>query len=124
MKVILEIFLRKELGFEEKFGNILDEGPELVLLLEQVTDFDQRDLKIKNSIKINPKNLVSKWIVPEIGQLETDLENSLEELLEKRIEALEEGFGILFDDDLQLELLDNEQIFDLDQESLKAEKSK
>lgn len=63
-------------------------------------------------------------IVPEIGQLETDLENNLEELLEKRIEALEEGFGILFDDDLQLELLDNEQIFDLDQESLKAEKSK
>ena len=56
MKVILEIFLRKELGFEEKFGNILDEGPELVLLLEQVTDFDQRDLKIKNSIKINPEN--------------------------------------------------------------------
>ena len=63
-------------------------------------------------------------IIPEIGQLETDLENNLEELLEKRIEALEEGFGILFDDDLQLELLDNEQIFDLDQESLKAEKSK
>ena len=63
-------------------------------------------------------------IVPEIGQLETDLENSLEELLEKRIEALEEGFGILLDNDLQLELLDNEQIFDLDQESLKAEKSK
>ena len=63
-------------------------------------------------------------IVPEIGQLETDLENNLEELLEKRIEALEEGFGILLDDDLQLELLDNEQIFDLDQESLKAEKSK
>ena len=63
-------------------------------------------------------------IVPEIGQLETDLENNLEELLEKRIEALEEGFGILFDDDLQLELLDNEQIFDLDQESLNAEKSK
>lgn len=56
MKVILEIFLRKELGLEEKFGNILDEGPELVLLLEQVTDFDQRDLKIKNSIKINPEN--------------------------------------------------------------------
>ena len=124
MKVILEIFLRKELGFEEKFGNILDDGSELVKLLEQVTDLDQRNLKIKNSIKINPKNLVSKWIVPEIGQLETDLENSLEELLEKRIEALEEGFGILFDDDLQLELLDNEQIFDLDQESLKAEKSK
>ena len=63
-------------------------------------------------------------IVPEIGQLETDLENNLEELLEKRIEALEEGFGILLDNDLQLELLDNEQIFDLDQESLKAEKSK
>ena len=63
-------------------------------------------------------------IVPEIGQLETDLENSLEELLEKRIEALEEGFGTLLDNDLQLELLDNEQIFDLDQESLKAEKSK
>ena len=63
-------------------------------------------------------------IVPEIGQLETDLENNLEEPLEKRVEALEEGFGILFDDDLQLELLDNEQIFDLDQESLKAEKSK
>lgn len=63
-------------------------------------------------------------IVPEIGQLETDLENNLEELLEKRIEALEEGFGILLDNDLQLELLDNEQIFDLDQESLNAEKSK
>ena len=63
-------------------------------------------------------------IVPEIGQLETDLENNLEELLEKRIEALEEGVGILLDNDLQLELLDNEQIFDLDQESLKAEKSK
>ena len=56
MKVILEIFLRKELGLEEKFGNILDEGSELVKLLEQVTDFDQRDLKIKNSIKINPEN--------------------------------------------------------------------
>ena len=63
-------------------------------------------------------------IIPEIGQLETDLENNLEELLEKRVEAPEEGFGILLDDDLQLELLDNEQIFDLDQESLKAEKSK
>ena len=56
MKVILEIFLRKELGLEEKFGNILDDGSELVKLLEQVTDFDQRDLKIKNSIKINPEN--------------------------------------------------------------------
>ena len=60
-------------------------------------------------------------IVPEIGQLETDLENNLEELLEKRIEALEEGFGILLDNDLQLELLENEQTFDLDQESLKTE---
>ena len=56
MKVILEIFLRKELGLEEKFGNILDDGSELVKLLEQVTDLDQRDLKIKNSIKINPEN--------------------------------------------------------------------
>ena len=60
-------------------------------------------------------------MVPEVGQLETDLESSLEELLEKRIEALEERFGILLDNDLQLELL--EQIFDLDRESLKAEKS-
>ena len=55
-------------------------------------------------------------VVPEVGQLETDLESSLEELLEKRIEALEERFGILLDNDFQLELL--EQIFDLDQESL------
>ena len=53
--------------------------------------------------------------------IETELEGSLEELLEKRIEALEERFGILLDNDFQLELL--EQIFDLDQESLKAEKS-
>ena len=56
MKVILEIFLRKELRLEEKFGNILDDGSELVKLLEQVIDLDQGNLKIKNSIKINPEN--------------------------------------------------------------------
>ena len=54
-------------------------------------------------------------IVPEVGQLETDLERSLEELLETGIEALGEEFEILLDNDLQLDLL--EQIFDLDQES-------
>ena len=53
--------------------------------------------------------------------IETELEGSLEELLEKRVEALEERFEILLDNDFQLELL--EQIFDLDRESLKAEKS-
>ena len=44
---------------EERFGNIFNDGPELVKLLEQVIDLDQGDLKIKNSIKINPKILSS-----------------------------------------------------------------
>ena len=51
-------------------------------------------------------------IVPEVGQLETDLERSLEELLETGIEALGEEFEILLDNDLQPELL--EQILDFD----------
>ena len=60
-------------------------------------------------------------MVPEVGQLETELESSLKELLEKRVEALEERFEILLDNDFQLGLL--EQIINLDQESLKTEKS-
>ena len=52
--------------------------------------------------------------------IETELEGSLEELLEKRIEALEERFEILLDNDFQLGLL--EQTINLDQESLKTEK--
>ena len=40
---------------EERLGNILNDGPELVKLLEQAIDLDQGNLKIKNSIKINPK---------------------------------------------------------------------
>ena len=53
--------------------------------------------------------------------IETELEGSLEALLEKRVEALEERFETLLDNDSQLGLL--EQIFDLDQESLQTEKS-
>ena len=53
--------------------------------------------------------------------IETELEGSLEELLEKRVEALEERFETLLDNDFQLGLL--EQIFDHDQESLQTEKT-
>ena len=52
--------------------------------------------------------------------IETELEGSLEKLLGKRVEALEERFEILLDNDFQLGLL--EQTINLDQESLKTEK--
>jgi len=51
---------------------------------------------------------------------ETELEGSLEKLLEKRVETLEERFETLLDNDFQLGLLD--QTINLDQESLKTEK--
>ena len=51
---------------------------------------------------------------------ETELEGSLEKLLEKRVETLEERFETLLDNDFQLGLL--EQTINLDQESLKTEK--
>ena len=101
---------------EERLGDIFIDAPELAKLLEQAIDLDQGNLKIKNSIKINP-NFKQLKLVPEVGQLETELEGGLEELLEKRIEALEERFEILLDNDFQLGLL--EQISNLDQESLK-----
>ena len=53
--------------------------------------------------------------------IETELEGSLEKLLEKRVETLEERFETLLDNDFQLGLLD--QTINLDQESLKTEKS-
>ena len=49
--------------------------------------------------------------------IETELEGSLEKLLEKRVETLEERFETLLDNDFQLGLLD--QTINLDQESLK-----
>ena len=52
---------------------------------------------------------------------ETELEGSLEKLLEKRVETLEERFETLLDNDFQLGLLD--QTINLDQESLKTEKT-
>ena len=52
---------------------------------------------------------------------ETELEGSLEKLLEKRVETLEERFETLLDNDFQLGLL--EQTINLDQESLKTEKT-
>ena len=52
--------------------------------------------------------------------IETELEGSLEKLLEKRVETLEERFETLLDNDFQLGLL--EQTINLDQESLKTEK--
>ena len=52
--------------------------------------------------------------------IETELEGSLEKLLEKRVETLEERFETLLDNDFQLGLLD--QTINLDQESLKTEK--
>ena len=55
MKAILEIFLGKELMLEERFGDIFDDALELAKLLEQAVDLDQGNLKIKNSIKINPR---------------------------------------------------------------------
>ena len=51
---------------------------------------------------------------------ETELEGSLEKLLEKRVETLGERFETLLDNDFQLGLLD--QTINLDQESLKTEK--
>ena len=53
--------------------------------------------------------------------IETELEGSLEKLLEKRVETLEERFETLLDNDFQLGLL--EQTINLDQESLKTEKN-
>ena len=53
--------------------------------------------------------------------IETELEGSLEKLLEKRVETLEERFETLLDNDFQLGLLD--QTINLDQESLKTEKT-
>ena len=53
--------------------------------------------------------------------IETELEGSLEKLLEKRVETLEERFETLLDNDFQLGLLD--QTINLDQESLKTEKN-
>ena len=52
---------------------------------------------------------------------ETELEGSLEKLLEKRVETLEERFETLLDNDFQFGLL--EQTINLDQESLKTEKT-
>ena len=52
--------------------------------------------------------------------IEKELEGSLEKLLEKRVETLEERFETLLDNDFQLGLL--EQTINLDQESLKTEK--
>ena len=52
---------------------------------------------------------------------ETELEGSLEKLLEKRVETLEERFETLLDNDFQLGLLD--QTINLDQESLKTGKN-
>jgi len=53
--------------------------------------------------------------------IETELEGSLEKLLEKRVETLEERFETLLDNDFQLGLLD--QTINLDQESLKTGKT-
>ena len=53
--------------------------------------------------------------------IETELEGSLEKLLEKRVETLEERFETLLDNDFQLGLL--EQTINLDQESLKTGKN-
>ena len=55
MKAILEIFLGKELRLEERFEDIFNDALELARLLEQAVDLDQGNLKIKNSIKINPR---------------------------------------------------------------------
>ena len=55
LKAILEIFLGKELMLEERFGDIFNDALELATLLEQAVDLDQGNLKIKNSIKINPR---------------------------------------------------------------------
>ena len=55
LKVILEIFLGKELMLEERLGDIFIDAPELAKLLEQAIDLGQGNLKIKNSIKINPR---------------------------------------------------------------------
>ena len=60
-------------------------------------------------------------MIPEVGQLETESEGSFEKLPEAGIEALEERLKDIIENDLQLELL--EQIFDLDQESLKIKYS-
>ena len=53
--------------------------------------------------------------------IETELEGSLEKLLEKRVETLGERFETLLDNDFQLGLLD--QTINLDQESLKTGKN-
>ena len=55
MKAILETLLGKELMLEERFGDIFNGALDLVELLEQASDLDQGNLKIKNSIKINPR---------------------------------------------------------------------
>ena len=55
MKAILETLLEKELMLEEKFGDIFTGALDIVELLEQASDLDQGNLKIKNSIKLNPR---------------------------------------------------------------------
>ena len=55
MEAILEIFLGKGLMLEERFEDIFKDALELAKLLEQAVDLDQGNLKIKNSIKINPR---------------------------------------------------------------------
>ena len=40
---------------EERFGDIFNGALDLVELLEQASDLDQGNLKIKNSIKLNPR---------------------------------------------------------------------
>ena len=42
---------------EERFGDIIDDAPELPKPLEQAVDLDQGNLKIKNSIKNKSKIL-------------------------------------------------------------------
>ena len=55
LKAILETLLEKELMLEEKFGDIFTGALDIVELLEQASDLDQGNLKIKNSIKLNPR---------------------------------------------------------------------
>ena len=40
---------------EERLGDIFNDAPELVELLEQAIDLDQGNLKNKNSIRLNPR---------------------------------------------------------------------
>ena len=55
LKAILETLLEKELMLEERFGDIFTGALDIVELLEQASDLDQGNLKIKNSIKLNPR---------------------------------------------------------------------